>query len=99
MLPPSPANRAGLMRDKKEIEMKIEIRSKFHNSRVVVNVQLNESLTKSQVNRINRTLCGIKDCGCGGINFSQVEDPSGFRLAHQDTRTGETDYFVVRDEG
>jgi len=50
----------------------ITLKNDFH--RTAVNVQLRGGqtiLTKSQMRRVNRTLCGVTDCKCGGIRGPQ----------------------------
>ena len=44
----------------------ITLRNDFHNTEVRLRASVGDSLTKSQVTRSRRILCGIKGCKCGG---------------------------------
>lgn len=58
----------------------------FHNTEVTVNALPGDLLSKHQVRRIKRTLCGIKDCSCGtcrGGKYGVREFDSGkFKLTY-----------------
>lgn len=44
----------------------ITIHNNFHNTSVNVRASIGDELTATQVNRVRRELCGIRDCCCGG---------------------------------
>lgn len=46
----------------------ITIRNDFHHTETTVRVPCaTRRLTRRQVQRVRRTLCGIADCRCGGV--------------------------------
>ncbi|MCP4708222.1 MAG: hypothetical protein GY869_06330 [Planctomycetes bacterium] len=52
--------------------MKYELINKFHNTSANVLIDGERDLTASQMKRASRKLCGMSDCGCGGINNKTV---------------------------
>lgn len=51
---------------------KFTIRSKFHPTSINIVAELDTLLSDSQVRRIDKALCGMRDCTCGGINWAEV---------------------------
>ena len=47
------------------------LRNDFHDTRVNVRVLEDGRLSKTQVRRIRRELCGIHDCRCGAVRGPQ----------------------------
>ena len=47
--------------------MKITIRNNFHNTEVVVNVGPSNTITGATASRIQKKLCGVSGCKCGGV--------------------------------
>ena len=47
----------------------------FHNTSARVRVEKDDYdtiyLTRSQINRANKKLCGMRDCICGGVYWNQ----------------------------
>jgi hypothetical protein len=72
--------------------MKITLRNQFHNTRTVVIAESNQILSDSQVRRAEKALCGMKDCGCGGILDNPREDR--FAVRREDTRSGRWIYVI-----
>jgi hypothetical protein len=64
---------------------KITVTNDFHNTSINLQVK-GDTLTRSQMRRVNRELCGMSDCCCGDIvgednrDYEQVEmhDIDGF---------------------
>ena len=81
---------------KAALGQKFIIRSNFHNTRINIVSEVDTALSESQVKRINRTLCGMSDCMCGGINNCTVEDQDGTRYEmFLDTNGGKKDEYVI----
>jgi hypothetical protein len=56
----------------------VVLKNDFHNSSVTIRVPADGVLSIGQTKRINRELCGIKECTCGGIRGEQDGIPDGF---------------------
>ena len=81
---------------KKAIGQKFTIRSNFHNTRINIVSEVDTALSESQVKRIDRALCGISDCSCGGINNCTVENRDGNRYEMvKDTNGGKRDEYII----
>lgn len=50
--------------------MLVTFKNSFHETEARANVQ-DERLTSSQVKRLNKKLCGLKNCCCGGVLFDR----------------------------
>lgn len=46
---------------------KLTIRNDFHNTETTVTLRNSNTISGSTARRIEKDLCGIKDCKCGGI--------------------------------
>jgi len=74
--------------------MKITLVSKFHNqSSATIDAELLQPLTESQIRKVSKALCGMKDCTCGGINAYPLSADEKYTLIHQEVR-GETSYWL-----
>ena len=81
---------------KAALGQKFTIRSKFHPTSINIVSEVDTALSESQVKRIDRALCGMSDCSCGGINNCTVEDQDGNR--HEmflDTNGGKKDEYII----
>lgn len=77
---------------------KFTLRSNFHTfGSINIRADVDTNLSNSQVKRIDRALCGMDDCVCGGINNCTVEDQSGnrYELCHSNNRDGSTSYWIT----
>lgn len=45
----------------------IQLKNDFHSTVCGVRAKLGQPLSKSQIRRTRRELCGIADCSCGGV--------------------------------
>lgn len=54
--------------------MKIILYNDFHNTEVNVVVPFNGVLTKSQMRRVQKKLCGRKNCACGPVRGDKNPD-------------------------
>lgn len=46
--------------------MKITLTNDFHNSESIITIQKDGMVSQSQVKKVHKELCGIKDCTCSG---------------------------------
>lgn len=50
----------------------ITLKNDFHRTECRVRVaDIGQSLTKSQLYRVQKSLCGVAECRCGGLSFNQ----------------------------
>ena len=45
----------------------ITIKNDYHDTTITLRANIGDTLTPSRVRRIQRLLCGIDDCKCGGV--------------------------------
>lgn len=55
----------------------------FHNSQARVRVDVPGIMSRAQVQRAQRKLCGISDCTCGGVRGPQYHDGRRIELEDQ----------------
>jgi hypothetical protein len=46
---------------------KITLHNHFHNTEVTIHAEVGDVLTPSQLKRVRKALCGMRDCGCGAL--------------------------------
>jgi hypothetical protein len=57
----------------------ITFSNSFHNTSCQVRADIGDWLTQSQIRRIRKTLCGQKQCACGG-DVAQRGEQAGFSI-------------------
>ena len=64
----------------------VTLRNNFHNTECRVRPDANGVLSPSQVKRVRRALCGIKDCTCGHGPCS-TRGPQDVEIDYHGSRT------------
>lgn len=65
----------------------ITIDSTFHAARATVKAELGKALPLRTYQRIQRELCGMSDCRCGGVHRATIETADGVQLVAVPTET------------
>ena len=71
--------------------MRVELRNDFHNKTVRMNLKPGIPATRSQIKKAHHSLCGMKDCWCGGI--CAVKDE---RITKEIASDEEGEYYTIR---
>ena len=74
---------------------KFTIRSKFHPTSINIVAELDTLLSDSQVRRIDKALCGMRDCTCGGINWAEVDGDYQLVKDHEMRGGYDTDVYMI----
>ncbi len=80
---------------KAAIGQKFTIRSNLHKASINVVAEPGTPLSDSQVKRINRALCGMPDCRCGGINWATVDGNYELVKDHEMRGCYHTDIYII----
>ena len=81
--------------------MRMDIRNDFHNTEVTLVAKSVYKgvwhLTRSQVNRARRVLCGVAGCTCGGVLGQRGRDglPAGIDIGTTNSDSGGVDVWTV----
>lgn len=54
--------------------MRITIKNHFHGTQSQINGNIGDKLSKAQVNKLFKALCGMDDCYCGGLMCGDETD-------------------------
>jgi hemerythrin len=63
--------------------MKITIKNSFHGSEILLNSKEGK-LTKKQMDKAHKELCGLSNCQCGGQNHVVVDGKKAILIDLQD---------------
>jgi len=75
--------------------MKFTIESRFHPTKVTIVSEENKVLSNNQVKKIDKALCGMPECYCGGIGWSRID--GDYHLEHLNNSCGNTEYIIVKN--